>query len=55
MVMSEAYNFYFCFRSQETLSMVEDFEIDIPQVCEYLGEVFGKYLLYNWYFLPLLP
>lgn len=30
--------------SQECLSMVEDFEIDIPQVCEYLGEVFAPCL-----------
>lgn len=31
------------FSSQDILGMVEDFLIDIPQVCEYLGEIFGKY------------
>lgn len=23
--------------------MTEDFAIDIPQVCDYLGEIFGKF------------
>lgn len=35
-------NFPF-FSCQETLSMTEDFAIDIPQVCDYLGEIFGKF------------
>lgn len=35
---------YFLFSGQETLSMTEDFAIDIPQVCDYFGEIFGKFL-----------
>lgn len=41
--VSGAYNWNLLFRSQDTLGMVEDYEIDIPQVCDYLGEVFGKW------------
>lgn len=36
-------NFFFC-SSQEILEMTEDYVIDIPQVCDYLGEIFGKFL-----------
>lgn len=36
-------NFFFC-SSQEILEMTEDYVIDIPQVCNYLGEIFGKFL-----------